>query len=178
MPISKRKRFEIFKRDGFRCRYCSATAAAGPLHVDHVIAVANGGVDDDANLVTACADCNLGKSAVPLDDVPLPGAQAQAIREHAEQVRDYLDAARELRAAKDELVQEVVNHWCESFGLEGMSRPLSRQCATYIERLGIEDVLYAVDVTAGAHGVDSMYDRERYFSAVIRNLSKRQGGEG
>lgn len=37
------------------------------LHVDHVTPVALGGTDDPSNLVTACADCNGGKSATPAD---------------------------------------------------------------------------------------------------------------
>ena len=36
------------------------------VHVDHIIPVVRGGSNDDSNLVTACADCNLGKGAVPL----------------------------------------------------------------------------------------------------------------
>lgn len=27
-PVSKRTRFEVFKRDGFTCRYCGATTLA------------------------------------------------------------------------------------------------------------------------------------------------------
>ena len=51
--LSKRVRFEVLKRDGFRCRYCGANASSTVLHVDHVIAVADGGTDDPSNLVAA-----------------------------------------------------------------------------------------------------------------------------
>lgn len=71
--ISTRRRFEIFKRDGFRCRYCGRTSDEAKLHVDHVDPVALGGSDDDANLVTACSDCNLGKAAIPLSAAPPSG---------------------------------------------------------------------------------------------------------
>lgn len=74
MAISTRTRFEVFKRDGFRCRYCGATAAENELHVDHVHPVAEGGGDEPGNLVTACRDCNLGKSDVPLESVRLDAA--------------------------------------------------------------------------------------------------------
>jgi 5-methylcytosine-specific restriction endonuclease McrA len=56
-------RFAILERDGFRCRYCGAPAPEVRLHVDHVIPVIAGGSDDPENLVAACEDCNLGKSA-------------------------------------------------------------------------------------------------------------------
>lgn len=68
--ISKKARFEIFKRDGFSCLYCGATPPAAILQVDHVHAVANGGSNDAGNLVTSCQNCNLGKGATPLGLVP------------------------------------------------------------------------------------------------------------
>ena len=43
VALSPRIRFEVIKRDGFRCRYCGATALTSRLVVDHVIPVAKGG---------------------------------------------------------------------------------------------------------------------------------------
>lgn len=62
-----RKRFAVLRRDGFRCVYCGADAESATLHVDHVRSLADGGSNDPANLVTACADCNLGKGALSLE---------------------------------------------------------------------------------------------------------------
>jgi hypothetical protein len=65
-------------RDGFRCRYCGSTQADGAvLHVDHVVAVSLGGSNDIGNLVTACLDCNLGKSAKEIAKGPAPAAMPQ-----------------------------------------------------------------------------------------------------
>lgn len=61
--ISKSTRFTILQRDGFACRYCGRSGADVELHVDHVVSVADGGATVPENLVTACADCNLGKSS-------------------------------------------------------------------------------------------------------------------
>lgn len=56
-------RFDVFMRDHFRCRYCGASAESGALlHADHVIPESKGGPTTMDNLVTACSDCNLGKS--------------------------------------------------------------------------------------------------------------------
>lgn len=61
--ISKSLRMDIFERDGFRCQYCGRTIQDGiKLHVDHKVAVANGGTNDIDNLVTSCDECNCGKS--------------------------------------------------------------------------------------------------------------------
>lgn len=62
--VSKRIRFLVFRRDGYRCTYCGRRAPEVELHVDHYRAVATGGTDDIDNLRTACADCNLGKAAL------------------------------------------------------------------------------------------------------------------
>ncbi len=59
--LSKRVRFEVLKRDKFTCQYCGRRPPIVTLHVDHVLAVARGGDDSTENLLTSCADCNLGK---------------------------------------------------------------------------------------------------------------------
>lgn len=105
--LSKRTRFEIFKRDWFRCVYCGATSLDKPLHVDHVQAIANGGDDDPANLVTACSDCNLGKSSVPLSTRTSPSHVDDSHRDHAEQIREYLAVQREVAAAKQEMIESL-----------------------------------------------------------------------
>jgi hypothetical protein len=65
---SLRLRFLVLQRDGFRCRYCGRGPEDGTvLHVDHVVPKAQGGRDDMDNLVTACRECNLGKSDVLLE---------------------------------------------------------------------------------------------------------------
>lgn len=61
------KRFAVLRRDGFACRYCGAKAPDVVLHVDHVVPRSAGGSDDEGNLVSACASCNLGKGDVLLD---------------------------------------------------------------------------------------------------------------
>ena len=70
MPVSRRLRFEILRRDGHTCRYCGAKAPDVTLTVDHVIPTALGGGDEPHNLIAACADCNAGKSSIN-PDAPL-----------------------------------------------------------------------------------------------------------
>lgn len=80
MAVSKRLRFEILRRDGFRCRYCGLTAASAELRVDHVIPEALGGTDDPSNLVTACEPCNTGKSSIAPDSPIVADVQQDALR--------------------------------------------------------------------------------------------------
>lgn len=70
VAISKSRRFRIFMRDNFMCRYCGARGEGVVLHVDHIDPVSGGGSNDDGNLVTACQPCNAGKGAVFLEVLP------------------------------------------------------------------------------------------------------------
>lgn len=80
MAVSKRLRFEVFRRDNHSCRYCGRTAPEWPMTVDHVVPVTLGGGDDPENLVTACKDCNAGKSSVPADASIVEDVAADALR--------------------------------------------------------------------------------------------------
>lgn len=60
-------RFEILKRDNFKCVYCGRTPETTELQVDHVIPKSKGGGNNVENLVTSCRFCNLGKSDVLLN---------------------------------------------------------------------------------------------------------------
>ncbi|MGI5347020.1 HNH endonuclease [Streptomyces sp. CA-250714] len=56
-------RTEIFARWGHRCGYgCNASAE----HLDHITPLSRGGADAEANMIPACAACNLSKGALTL----------------------------------------------------------------------------------------------------------------
>lgn len=56
-------RYDILKRDGFRCVLCGRTPKDGiTLHVDHILPVSKGGLTEPSNPRTLCSICNLGKS--------------------------------------------------------------------------------------------------------------------
>ena len=60
--MSESLRYDILKRDGFRCTICGASSRDGvKLHVDHIIPISKGGRSEEANLRTLCSRCNLGK---------------------------------------------------------------------------------------------------------------------
>lgn len=60
--VSSKLRFFVLQRDGFACRYCGRKAPDVELQVDHVHPVSAGGESDVSNLVTACVECNAGKT--------------------------------------------------------------------------------------------------------------------
>lgn len=88
MATSKRTRFEVFKRDFFTCQYCGQTPPRVVLEVDHIEPVSKGGSDQVHNLITACFDCNRGKSNTPLGAV-VPMPDIEKLMEREEQLRAY-----------------------------------------------------------------------------------------
>ena len=56
-------RYNILKRDNFRCVLCGRSAQDGEtiLQVDHIIPVSKGGKTVESNLRTLCKTCNMGK---------------------------------------------------------------------------------------------------------------------
>ncbi len=111
--LSKKTRFEVFKRDSFKCQYCGRTAPDVVLHADHVSPVSKGGASDVMNLVTSCIDCNLGKSDRALDDntvVAKQRAQLEDLSERREQLAMMLtwrDGLKKLDEASIGAVSDI-----------------------------------------------------------------------
>lgn len=64
--ISQQVSWNVFRRDGFRCRYCGNETV--PLTVDHVVLWEDGGPSIEANLVAACRHCNKVRGRTPYPD--------------------------------------------------------------------------------------------------------------
>lgn len=95
MAVSKRLRHEVMRRDNHTCRYCGGTAPDVKLTIDHVTPTTLGGSDEPSNLVTACADCNAGKSATPPDAALVADVDQRAV-EYAQ----AMEVAIQRRAAE------------------------------------------------------------------------------
>lgn len=100
--ISKKRRFEIFKRDGFCCQYCGAKPPKVPLEVDHIIPIFEGGNNHNENLTTACFDCNRGKGKTELgvviptnlekiERLKLAQAQYRQIKKYIEEASNIIE---------------------------------------------------------------------------------------
>ena len=62
--MSDSMRYDVLRRDNFRCQICGATQKDGvKLHVDHIVPVSKGGRTEMSNLRTLCERCNMGKGA-------------------------------------------------------------------------------------------------------------------
>ncbi len=69
-------RYDVMRRDNFRCTLCGAVAGNGvTLHVDHIVPLAKGGKTEMSNLRTLCDRCNIGKGA----KIETPEADSQQL---------------------------------------------------------------------------------------------------
>lgn len=122
MSLSKRVRFEVFKRDLFTCQYCGRRPPDVVLEADHIVPRCKGGSDELDNLTTSCADCNRGKAGKGLDQVA-PAvdemARLEAIQEMSERAAMLV---REQRARENEehavlgVIDEVYDYWTRVIG--------------------------------------------------------------
>ncbi|MCM2280097.1 MAG: HNH endonuclease [Oligoflexia bacterium] len=116
IPISKSLRFEVFKRDSFKCVYCGTEAPGVVLHVDHIIPVAKGGTNEITNLVTACQPCNSGKRDKTLDDntaVAKARTQMEELQERREQLEMMMQWKEGLRDLTADTVEQLAGYWAK-----------------------------------------------------------------
>ena len=165
-PISKRDRFEIFKRDRFTCHYCGGKPPEVVLHIDHITPVAEGGTNTLDNLITSCQECNLGKGAVPLGRVhaAVTRSTLDDLHEQRDQMGAYQAFLMDERGRRQGYL-EVIER-----GLDGILRCRitdhhRAQILQFLKMLPAAEVMDAVDVLAlkddGLSG-----DRWRYFCGI------------
>ena len=169
--VSTRLRFEVLKRDLFKCQYCGVNADDAVLHVDHVIAIANGGSNDPSNLVTACSVCNLGKSDVPLEKLAAPVSKAVDRECEAVQL-----ALRHVQASKDreEIICQVALALSPKFKV-GIGHNVHKAIANFIKSLGVDETLEAAQIAGRNTAAE---DKFKYFCGVCwtkyRELNSRE----
>lgn len=178
MAVSKRLRFEILRRDKHTCRYCGRRAPEVALHVDHVVATTLGGKDEPGNLVAACADCNSGKSSVPVDAEMVANVDSDAVRWRravivASQENELSRAqAKKLKAQFD----EEWSRWTSGFQKKPVARDPSwwNTVEMMLTRgLTMDDLIELIEVAMNSRANDTW----KYFCGCcwkrIEQLEKR-----
>lgn len=169
--IPKSIRFEVFKRDSFKCQYCGKAAPDVVLHVDHIDPVANGGDNEIVNLITSCVDCNLGKSDRKLSDttkMDKARAQMEDLQERRDQLEMMMTWHRGLKGVASEATDQVcsyitdeiqhhlndedrknVKKWISKYSAQEVLTAVDKACRQYLKRVDGIVQESSVDVTLG-----------------------------
>jgi len=146
--LTKKLRFEVFKRDGFRCQYCGGAAPEVLLVVDHVHPVAEGGKNDILNLITACQPCNAGKGKRTLSDQSVLEKQLDQLtelNERREQLEMMIKWKAGLSDIKDMAVERVAEHWSKlvnGFSLNENGKQSLKKLTTQFE---VDEIMEDLD---------------------------------
>lgn len=176
--LSKKTRFEVFKRDDFECQYCGNHPPHVILHVDHIVPVAEGGGNEEENLITSCADCNLGKGARSLDVSPRSLAdRALEIKERELQIAGYNEVMRAARERLEDNAWDVAEIYMKNFGEQTFRKDWLTSIKRFVERLGLYETIDAMEKAT----IYKPYSRPqcfKYFCGICWNkISEYENGE-
>lgn len=151
-PLSKKIRFEVFKRDKFTCQYCGRSAPDVVLEVDHIKPVAEGGDNDIINLVTSCFDCNRGKGKRKLSDdsvVKKQHSQLKELQERKEQLDMMFEWKMGLKDIHEDSAEKIAEVFEKYTGFAVAENGMS-DIKKWISEFSLSEILDAID-TAVSH---------------------------
>lgn len=152
--ISKSVRFEVFKRDSFKCQYCGAAAPDFLLQIDHIKPVAKGGTSDITNLITSCAPCNSGKKDKQLDDktaVAKSRLQMEELQERREQLEMMMQWREGLRDINEDVLDRVCSYWHDLAPGWNVSDHGKVNLRKWIRKFSVDEILSAMDTAAAQY---------------------------
>lgn len=167
-PISKRLRFEVFKRDHFMCQYCGRKSPDIILEVDHIKPIAEGGTNDFTNLITSCRDCNRGKGKRLLNDRDEILKQQNALEELAErkeQMEMISEWRMELLNADKEAVDRIVEYWETLTGIE-VCPPDYDTAYRWVKQFNYQTIYDAMDRANEVYVLTGDYNEYTIFHKV------------
>lgn len=148
------------------------------LHVDHILPVCQGGTNDIENLITACSDCNLGKSGRTISQAaPTEEDRLRLAQERNEQLA-ALETARQASQARERLRQEIVNFWCDQTWRDHIHGPTLDVIFRYVEEFGVSTVFEWIEIAARRFPSGSDQKLGKYISGIRNRILRQRGSEG
>lgn len=176
IAISKKLRFEIFKRDLFTCQYCGNNPPKVILEIDHIIPVSKNGTTEIDNLITSCFDCNRGKGDRELISLPQSTEEKTGILQEKEE--QYLEYKKAQLKIQKRIIREVnkIDKIYTSYHPEYClnDRFKHGSLRNFITQLGVVKVEKAMRDACGR-----IYDSSKaikYFCGICWNIINNQNG--
>lgn len=175
--VSQKARFEVFKRDSFKCQYCGQSSPDVILHVDHIKPVSKGGDNSIINLITACQDCNSGKSNVELDDgsaLAKQKAQMDELNERREQLQMMMDWRSSLKDMDNEVVQTLIEEIDSAMSSRSVNDQGERSVKKWFKKYGYTLLSECIELSASQYlrfddeGNCEDQSAQKFFSMIPR----------
>lgn len=163
-PISKKIRFEVFKRDHFTCQYCGRMSPDVVLEVDHIKPVAKGGTNDIMNLVTSCGECNRGKRDIELSDDSAIKKQQKQLKELAkreEQLTMMLEWRENLKKTNEKEAKIIKKAIIVAGNYRDPCCDLTTKAMQLLAQFNAVEILEAIDISFARYytGSKESYDK-------------------
>lgn len=175
--LSKKTRFEVFKRDLFKCGYCGKEVGPGIiLEIDHIIPVSQGGNNNMENLITSCFDCNRGKSKNLLSSVDkrtkISFDKASNLKEQKDQVLAFLEFQNSQKEIENQLCEQAIEPLMKSECY--LPNGWAKSVLYFISNLGIAEVYSSAKISMETKRV---WDNKKftYFCGICHNKIKGLG---
>lgn len=177
MAVSKKQRFEIFKRDLFACQYCGQKPPSVVLECDHIHPQRLGGSDEYSNLITSCFDCNRGKSGNVLGDSDCEAVQAMQLEKIA-QLTAFNQMLIDSHAASKKQMKWLVKEVKANIAIKNFGTPEQSSVFVFSKSLDFQSIIDAAQTAwSRKHAAtDSM--RWKYFCGICWSMIKRTSQDG
>ena len=170
--LTKKTRFEVFKRDNFTCQYCGRKSPDVILEIDHIKPVKNGGDNLLINLITSCFECNRGKGYRTLKDNSVVEKQRQQIEElnlRRQQLEMMLEWRDELIKNKDIEYKKGISYFNDLWDTHILTENAEKELKKFINKYGLIKVLDSIDIAFKKY-VRDKNDEDKNFNDVFNKL--------
>lgn len=181
--ISKKVRFEVFKRDSFICQYCGQSAPDVVLHVDHIHPVSRGGDNDIMNLVTSCQPCNSGKSDRLISDnsvIEKQKAQLDELNEKRQQLEMMIEWRNNLKNFDQDVILRLAEYFESETGFE-VNENGHASIKKWLKKFSFQELLDGIDGSINTYYKDGCHESTSIAFSKVPNVCsviKRQKATG
>ena len=173
--ISKKTRFDVFKRDSFTCQYCGKSAPDVVLEVDHINPVSKGGDNDISNLITACFDCNRGKRDKKLTEnqtIKKQKEELDKLNQRREQLEMMAQWRTELLNLENEEADKLMKLVSDSLGLNSKLTDTGKtKMKRLIKKYGFDEVLESSIIAYEQYDINIAFSK---IEPIIKNKKMQQ----
>ena len=175
MAISKKIRFEVFKRDNFTCQYCGKKPPEVVLEIDHILPSSKKGTNEIENLLTSCFDCNRGKGdrklTEPTEKIKINIGE---IKEKSEQLEEFYKYQKTIEKLKEKQVKNIANYWSKLWNDKSyLSSHGENSIRQLLKRFSSLEIMEAIDISTRIKDDSRAF---KYMCGVLWTKLKEKNG--